>query len=223
MDAELKTRAQRAGEELADAPADEILRWAIDEFGTKLVVAASMAEAVLVDMLSRERSDIPVVFIDTGYHFAETLGTRDAVRHQYELPLISVGPQLTVAGQDAVYGPRLHERDPDACCRMRKVVPLDRALAPYSAWAAGSRRSETAGRKEIRVVDWDARRGMVKVHPLANWSDDDVARYVDQHNVIVNPLLSDGYDSIGCRPCTARGVGRDGRWAGLGKAECGIH
>ncbi len=223
MDAQLKARAEQAGAELADAPAEEILRWAIDEFGPKLVVAASMAEAVLVDMLSRERSDIPVVFIDTGYHFAETLGTRDAVRHQYDLPLISVGPQLTVAGQDAVYGPRLHERDPDACCRMRKIVPLDRALAPYAAWAAGSRRSETAGRKEIRVVDWDARRGMVKVHPLANWTDKDVARYVERHNVIVNPLLSDGYDSIGCGPCTQRGAGRDGRWTGLGKAECGIH
>jgi phosphoadenosine phosphosulfate reductase len=139
------------------------------------------------------------------------------------LPLISVHPQLTVAGQDAVHGPKLYERDPDLCCRMRKVVPLDRALAPYRAWAAGSRRAESAGRKELPVVGWDERRGKVKVHPLAAWTDEDVRRYVEENNVIVNPLLSEGYDSIGCRPCTKPGGGREGRWAGNAKTECGIH
>ena len=223
MDAVLKMRALRAGEDLDGAPAEEILGWAVDEFGTKLVVAASMAEAVLVDMLAKIRSDVPVVFVDTGFHFAETVGTRDAVAATYNLPLISVSPQLTVVGQNAVHGPRLYERDPDLCCRMRKVVPLDRALAPYRAWAAGSRRAESASRKNMRVVDWDARRGKVKVHPLANWTDDDVARYVEENNVIVNPLLSDGYDSVGCWPCTQRGNGRDGRWVGSTKTECGIH
>ncbi len=223
MDAALKARALRAGDELEGAPAEEILGWAVEQFGTKLAVAASMAEAVLVDILSRIRSDVPVVFIDTGYHFAETIGTRDAVAHRYDLPLISAGPQLTVAGQDAVYGPKLFERDPDQCCRMRKVVPLDRALAPYRAWAAGSRRAETAGRKNLPVVGWDERRGKVKVHPLAAWTDEDVNRYVQEHGVIVNPLLSDGYDSVGCWPCTERGQGRAGRWAGSTKTECGIH
>jgi phosphoadenosine phosphosulfate reductase len=223
MDAVLKTRALRAGEELDGASAEEILRWAVDEFGTKLVVAASMAEAVLVDMLAKIRSDVPVVFIDTGYHFAETVGTRDAVGATYNLPLISVSPQLTVVGQDAVHGPRLYERNPELCCRMRKIVPLDRALAPYRAWAAGSRRAESASRENLRVVDWDARRGKVKIHPLAAWTDDDVARYVEENNVIVNPLLSDGYDSVGCWPCTQRGSGRDGRWVGSTKTECGIH
>jgi phosphoadenosine phosphosulfate reductase len=223
MDTALKTRALRAGDKLADAPAEEILRWAVDEFGSRLVVAASMAEAVLVDMLSRIRSDIPVIFIDTGYHFAETVGTRDAVAARYSLPLISVRPQLTVAGQDAVHGPDLFRRDPDTCCRMRKVIPLDRVLAPYAAWAAGSRRAESAGRGQLRVVDWDTRRGKVKVNPLASWTDADVERYVEAHDVIVNPLLSDGYDSVGCAPCTHRGEGRSGRWAGSTKTECGIH
>jgi phosphoadenosine phosphosulfate reductase len=223
MDAALKARALRVGEELEGAPAEEIVRWAVEEFGTKLVVAASMAEAVLVDMLAKIRSDVPVVFIDTGYHFAETLGTRDAVEQTYQLPLISVRPQLTVAGQDAVHGPNLYERDPDLCCRMRKVVPLDRALAPYRAWAAGSRRAESESRRALRVVDWDERRGKVKIHPLAAWTDDDVARYVADNNVIVNPLLYDGYESVGCRPCTQRGAGRGGRWAGHAKTECGIH
>jgi phosphoadenosine phosphosulfate reductase len=223
MDAVLQARARRAGEELEDAPAEEVLRWAVEEFGSTFVVAASMAEAVLVDMIARIRSDVPVVFIDTGYHFAETVGTRDAVGATYDIPLISVRPQLTVAGQDAVYGPRLYERDPDLCCRMRKVVPLDRALAPYRAWAAGSRRAESASRSTLPVVGWDDRRGKVKVHPLANWSDEDVERYVAEHNVIVNPLLTDGYDSIGCEPCTLRGAGRGGRWSGSAKTECGIH
>ncbi len=223
MDAALKARALRAGDELEGAPAQEILGWAVEEFGTKLVVAASMAEAVLVDMLARIRSDVPVVFIDTGYHFAETIGTRDAVMHRYDLPLISAGAQLTVAGQNAVYGPKLFERDPDLCCRMRKVVPLDRALAPYRAWAAGSRRAESTGRASLPAVGWDERRGKVKIHPLAAWTDEDVNRYIQEHDVIVNPLLSDGYDSVGCWPCTKRGEGRAGRWAGTTKTECGIH
>ncbi|AEH11290.1 MULTISPECIES: phosphoadenylyl-sulfate reductase [Protofrankia] len=223
MDTALKARALHAGDELAGAPAEEILGWAVEWFGTGLAVAASMAEAVLVDMLSRIRSDVPVIFIDTGYHFAETIGTRDAVRHRYGLPLISAAPQLTVAGQDAVYGPRLFERDPDQCCRMRKVVPLDRALAPYQAWAAGSRRAESASRGNLPVVGWDERRGKVKIHPLAAWTDEDVERYVREHGIIVNPLLSDGYDSVGCWPCTQRGQGRAGRWVGSTKTECGIH
>jgi phosphoadenosine phosphosulfate reductase len=223
MDAALQSRALRAGDELEGAPAEDILRWAVDEFGTKLAVAASMAEAVLVDMLAKIRSNVPVVFIDTGYHFAETIGTRDAVAHAYRIPLISARPQLSVAGQDAVHGRDLYARDPDLCCRMRKVVPLDRALAPYRAWAAGSRRAEGEGRKRLRVVDWDARRGKVKIHPLAAWTDEDVAAYVAEHDVIVNPLLSDGYESVGCRPCTMRGSGREGRWAGHAKTECGIH
>jgi phosphoadenosine phosphosulfate reductase len=223
MDAALQARAERVGRELADAPAQEILRWAVEEFGTKLVVAASMAEAVLVDMLAKMRSDIPVVFIDTGYHFAETVGTRDAVAATYNLPLISVRPQLTVAGQDAVHGKDLYASDPDQCCRMRKVVPLDRALAPYKAWAAGSRRAESDGRKALPVVGWDEKRGKVKIHPLAAWTDEDVDRYVAENNVLVNPLLSDGYESVGCWPCTQRGAGRAGRWAGSTKTECGIH
>ncbi|KPM51208.1 phosphoadenosine phosphosulfate reductase [Frankia sp. R43] len=223
MDAALKARALRAGEELEGAPAEEILGWAVEEFGTGLAVAASMAEAVLADMLSRIRSDVPVIFVDTGYHFAETIGTRDAVAQTYSLPIISASPQLTVAGQDAVHGPRLYESDPDLCCRMRKVVPLDRALAPYRAWAAGSRRAESAGRRDLPVIGWDQRRGKVKVLPLAAWTDEDVSRYVQEHNVIVNPLLSDGYDSVGCRPCTRRGTGREGRWSGTSKTECGIH
>lgn len=223
MDAALKARAERVGRELADAPAEEILRWAVEEFGTKLVVAASMAEAVLVDMLAKIRSDVPVVFIDTGYHFAETIGTRDAVAATYNLPLISVRPQLTVAGQDAVHGKDLYASDPDLCCRMRKVVPLDRALAPYQAWAAGSRRAESSGRKALPVVGWDERRRKVKIHPLAAWTDEDVDRYVAENNVLVNPLLSDGYESVGCWPCTRRGSGRAGRWSGTTKTECGIH
>jgi phosphoadenosine phosphosulfate reductase len=122
-----------------------------------------------------------------------------------------------------VHGQDLYRGDPDLCCRMRKVVPLDRALAPYKAWAAGSRRAESDSRRELPVVGWDERRGKVKIHPLATWTDEDVDRYVAEHNVIVNPLLSDGYESVGCWPCTHRGAGRAGRWIGSTKTECGIH
>jgi phosphoadenosine phosphosulfate reductase len=128
-----------------------------------------------------------------------------------------------VAEQDAAYGKDLWSRDPDLCCRLRKVLPLRKALAPFVAWASGIRRDELETRREIGVVEWDAARQMVKVNPLAAWTEDDVDRYIADNNVIVNPLLSDGYGSVGCAPCTKRGEGRSGRWAGTGKLECGIH
>jgi phosphoadenosine phosphosulfate reductase len=133
----------------------------------------------------------------------------------------------TVAEQDAEYGPRLYERDPDLCCAMRKVQPLAGALQAYDAWATGLRRAETLNRVIAPVVGWDARKGKVKVSPLARWTDDDVEKYVAEHGVLVNPLVYDGYPSIGCATCTRRVAPgedpRSGRWAGSTKTECGIH
>ena len=128
-----------------------------------------------------------------------------------------------VAEQDATYGKDLWARDPDLCCRLRKVLPLRKALAPYMAWASGVMRAETEARKGIGLVEWDSTNGMVKVNPLAAWTQDDVDRYVHDNGLLSNPLLSDGYGSIGCAPCTRRGNGRSGRWTGTGKVECGIH
>jgi phosphoadenosine phosphosulfate reductase len=141
--------------------------------------------------------------------------------------LISILPKQTVAEQDAEYGAQLHDRDPERCCALRKVEPLERGLKPYTAWINGMRRVDAPTRTDIRVVDYDAKRGMVKISPLAGWTDEDVAEYVEAHGVLVNPLFQDGYTSIGCAPCTRRvQPGEDpraGRWTGFAKTECGLH
>jgi len=226
--ATLERTALRAGAELEGASPQDILSWALAEFHPKLCIASSMGDAVLIDMASKIVPDVPVVFLDTGYHFAETIGTRDAVATVYpQVQLLTITPVHTVSEQDAEHGARLHERNPDLCCAMRKVEPLARALSPYVAWASGIRRDEAETRAEIKVVDWDAKRSMVKVNPLAAWTHDDVERYIADNNVLVNPLMYDGYPSIGCAPCTRRvAEGEDpraGRWAGTGKTECGLH
>ena len=215
--------AEQVGRAFEGAPAEGILEWAFDRFGASIVLASSMADAVLIDMASRLRPGLRVLFLDTGYHFAETIGTAAAFADRYDITLVRATPELSVAQQDARYGERLYERDPDLCCALRKVRVLDDALAPYAAWISGIRRGETRARRRTRVVDWDGRRGKVKVNPIATWSDADVERYIVEHDVLVNPLLSVGYDSIGCAPCTVPGRRRDGRWLGTGKMECGIH
>jgi phosphoadenosine phosphosulfate reductase len=219
--------AAAAARELEGAPAQDVVRWAVEEFGDGLCVTSSMQDAVLLDLVARVRAGVAVVFLDTGYHFAETIGTRDAAELAYPVKLVSVTPRRTVVEQDAELGPRLFERDPDRCCALRKVEPLERGLAPYAAWVTGLRRAESATRAGIGVVEWDAKRSKVKVNPLAAWTDDDLAGYVESHGVLVNPLLQLGYPSIGCAPCTrAVAPGEDpraGRWAGLAKTECGLH
>ncbi|MBC3839335.1 phosphoadenylyl-sulfate reductase [Streptacidiphilus sp. 4-A2] len=224
---ELRVLADDADARLAQAGAAEIVSWAHRVFGSGLVVASSMADTHLVHLAQSVAPGIDVLFLDTGYHFAETRGTRDAVAQTYQVNLLSLTPRQTVAEQDAQYGPRLHDRDPDLCCALRKVEPLERGLRPYTAWINGMRREEHPGRADIRVVDYDAKRGMVKVSPLAAWSQDDVDSYIARHGVLVNPLLSEGYPSIGCEPCTRRPLPgadpRSGRWAGRAKTECGLH
>jgi phosphoadenosine phosphosulfate reductase len=186
-----------------------------------------MADAVLPHLAGQVRPGVDVVFVDTGYHFAETVGTRDAVAATLPVTVKTVTPRQTVAQQDASFGVRLYERNPDQCCALRKVTPLRQALKGYRAWASGLRRDEAVTRSEVRVVEWDARRGMVKLNPIAAWTQQDVDRYIAENGVLVNPLLSDGYGSIGCAPCTRRiAPGEDlraGRWAGTNKIECGLH
>ncbi|HEY9473248.1 MAG TPA: phosphoadenylyl-sulfate reductase [Mycobacteriales bacterium] len=223
----LAALARRAGEELEGAQPTEVLRFAAEEFGDRLCVTSSMADALLAHLASSVLPGIDVLFLDTGYHFAETLGTRDAVAGTLPVNVITVTPEQTVAEQDARYGPRLYERDPDLCCALRKVAPLARALEPYHAWASGIRRDESITRQNVRVVEWDARRGLVKVNPLACWTQADVDAYAAEHGVLINPLVQVGYRSVGCAPCTrpvADGEDqRSGRWAGTGKTECGLH
>jgi phosphoadenosine phosphosulfate reductase len=219
--------AERAGNELESASAIEILRWAVDQFGADWCVASSMADSVMAHLASRVLPGVDIVFLDTGYHFAETLGMREAVGATLPVSVRTVLPLQTVAEQDAEFGPRLHERNPARCCALRKIEPLNRALAPYRAWASGLRRADSASRASTRVVEWDAKHGLVKLNPIAAWTDDDVDAYITEHGLLVNPLLSDGYGSIGCAPCTRRLLPgehpRAGRWAGTAKTECGLH
>ncbi len=220
-------RAIAAGRDLEGASAGEIAAWAVSEFGTRLAVASSMQDAVLAHVVGQEMPGIDVLFLDTGYHFAETLATRDEVARRLPVTVVSVQPSRTVAEQDAEHGARLHDRDPDTCCFLRKVDPLARALDGYSAWASGTRRADSPARAMTPVVGWDRRHDVVKVNPLAEWTDADVAAYQDRHRLPRNPLVDAGYLSVGCAPCTravAPGEGpRAGRWAGTGKTECGIH
>jgi len=223
----LRALAEQAGRDLEGSHPADVLRWARDAFGTDLVLASSMGDEVLVDLAAKAAPGIDVVFLDTGYHFAETIGTRDYYADFTDVRLRTVLPLLTVAEQDAEHGPRLHDRDPNLCCALRKVEPLERALAPYTAWVTGMRREDAPTRTDIAVVGWDAKRSKVKLNPLAAWTRDDVDAYVAEHHVVLNPLRELGYTSIGCAPCTrAVAPGEDpraGRWAGTNKTECGLH
>jgi phosphoadenosine phosphosulfate reductase len=223
----LQALVETAAAELEGADAVEILRWAQRQFGDQWCITSSMADAILPHLGAQVVPDIDVVFIDTGYHFAETIGTRDAISAVLPVTVKTVLPLTTVAEQDATHGPRLYERDPDACCAMRKVEPLARALVPYRAWASGLRRADSAERQGIQVVEWDAKHAMVKLNPIAAWTDEQVDSYIADNGILINPLLTEGYGSIGCAPCTRRlGPGEDlraGRWSGTAKTECGLH
>lgn len=224
---DLEDVVESASAALEGAPTLEVIRWAVATFGDRICLTSSMSDAALIHLVSKVKPGIDVLFVDTGYHFAETIGTRDAVEAVYPVNVINVTPSRTVEEQEAALGPRLYGRNPDLCCHLRKVEPLGRALEGYMAWFSGIRRDETASRRDRRVVEWDRKRGMVKVNPILDWTQEDMDNYIEDNGVLVNPLHYDGYPSIGCEPCTrpvAPGEDpRSGRWAGMGKTECGIH
>ncbi|WP_055587463.1 phosphoadenylyl-sulfate reductase [Peterkaempfera griseoplana] len=224
---ELEALALAAGRDLEEAPAREVLRWAAETFGRSFCVTSSMEDAVVAHLASSALPGVDVVFLDTGYHFPETIGTRDAVAATMQVNVITLTPRQSVAEQDEQYGAKLHDRDPDLCCALRKVEPLQRGLMAYDAWATGLRRDESPTRANTPVVGWDPKRRKVKIAPIARWTQDDVDAYVAEHGVLLNPLLWDGYASVGCAPCTRRVAegedARAGRWAGTGKTECGLH
>jgi phosphoadenosine phosphosulfate reductase len=233
----LREIGARGAVELAGAGATELLDWTDETFGgvrgprsagtCNYVVASNMADAVLVDLAAKVRPGVPVLFLDTGYHFAETVGTRDAVQGLYDIHLINVTPEHTVDEQDELLGKNLFASDPHECCRLRKVLPLTNALRGYAAWVTGLRRAEAPTRANAPLISFDEQFGLVKVNPLAAWSDQDVDDYIHVHDVLVNPLVDEGYPSIGCAPCTAKPAAgadsRSGRWQGLAKTECGLH
>ena len=226
--AELRALAEQAAVDLADASADDVAAWAARTFPGSLAVACSMAgDTVLPHLVARHAPGVDVLFLETGYHFPETLGTRDALASVIDARIIDVLPERTVAEQDAEHGPRLHDRNPTLCCQLRKVDPINAELAGYEAWVTGIRREDNVLRSHAGLVEWDAVHAMVKVNPLAAWTFDDLLDYAGSHQVPINLLLSEGYPSIGCAPCTRRvEPGEDpraGRWAGLAKTECGLH
>ncbi|MEQ8717130.1 MAG: phosphoadenylyl-sulfate reductase [Acidimicrobiales bacterium] len=200
------------------ASATEIIEWAADRFAPHLSLAASMTDAVLIDLAVKVDPGVEVVFIDTGYHFPETLDTLERVRRGYGLNL----KIMTVPRHDE----QLWQADPVNCCSAVKVGQLDRALAGRQAWMSGLRRAESETRADAPIISRDLR-GLIKVNPLANWSDEMVDAYIAENDIVVNPLLRRGYLSIGCMPCT-RPVrngedARSGRWSGMAKTECGLH
>ena len=180
-----------------------------------------MQDAVLVSLAAKVRPGVDVLFLDTGYHFVETIGTRDAVEAVYDVNIVNVTAENTVARQDELFGKDLFAREPNECCR------LSTALRGYSAWVTGIRRVEAPTRANAPLISWDRTFNLVKINPIATWSDDEMQAYIDANDVLVNPLVFEGYPSIGCAPCTAKPAEgadpRSGRWAGLAKTECGLH
>ncbi len=207
-----------ASARLERAPASAVIRWAVDTFHPHLCLTASMTDAVLIDLAVKVEPAIEVVFIDTGYHFPETMETVEVVRRRYGLNLrvMTALPQAE----------ELWRVDPENCCSAIKSGQLDRALFGKQAWMSGVRRAEAPTRAATPIVHRDIR-GLIKINPLATWSDLDVAGYVKDHGVPVNPLVDQGYPSIGCWPCTKAvepgADPRSGRWAGQDKTECGMH
>jgi phosphoadenosine phosphosulfate reductase len=209
--------------------AEDVLRWALERFGERMVLTCSWQRqsSVLVDLLHRIGGAVRIVELDTGLLFPETYATRDRLIERYGLEIERISPARTVAEQAEDEGPELWAREPDRCCALRKVAPLDRALEGAEAWVTGIRRAQSPSRAHARKLALDARRGVLKVQPLVDWSDEDVVGYLLAHDVPYNPLHDAGYPSIGCTPCTrpveAGADPRSGRWAGTGKTECGIH
>ena len=226
-EADLRRLAEHGAAELDGADAATLLAWTDEHFGGNYVVASNMQDAVLVDLASRIRPGVDVLFLDTGYHFAETIGTRDAVEAVYDIRVVNVTAEHTVAEQDELLGKDLFARDPNECCQLRKVAPLRKALQGYSAWVTGIRRVESPTRANAPLVSFDEAFGLVKINPLAAWTNEDMQTYIDANSVLVNPLVEEGYPSIGCAPCTAKPAEgadpRSGRWLGSAKTECGLH
>lgn len=207
-----------AAAELEHAPAGRAIAWAVSRFGRAVSLACSFQDCVVVDIAVQVDPAIEVLFLDTGFHFPETLEFVERVRARYDLNLRVVRP-----GADAEPWPCGTAR----CCELRKVVPLAAALAGRRAWITGLKRVDAPTRADAPVVAWDAARGLVKVNPMASWTDADIANYVADHGLPVHPLVPRGYLSIGCAP-TTRPVApgedpRAGRWPGTGKVECGLH
>ena len=219
---------EQLADEFETRSAQDLLAWAVDRFEGRIMLTCSwqMQSSVLIDMLHQLGANIRVVELDTGLLFPETYETRERLVAKYDLELERIDPRESVEEQALSEGPELWRRDPDRCCALRKVEPLERALVGMDAWITGIRRAQSVTRRDAKVLELDPR-GVVKVQPLAGWTDEDVKGYLFAHDVPYNPLHDLGFPSIGCTPCTrAIRPGEDsraGRWADAEKTECGLH
>jgi phosphoadenosine phosphosulfate reductase len=229
VDAWTATDIAREAERLEGRSPAEILAWGAGQFGSGIVFATGFGAegCVLVDLIARHRLPIRIIALDTGVLFPETYALWRELEAKYGVAIQLVRPAVTLEQQADRYGARLWETDPDQCCALRKVAPLQDALRGKDAWITSIRRDQTLARATSRVVERDPTFGLVKVNPLVAWSAQDVEAYVREHGVPTNPLHEQGYPSIGCVPCTspvAPGEDlRSGRWRGRVKTECGLH
>ena len=209
-------------------PAD-LIKWGFETFGNTMTVVTSFQPTgiVTLHMLQEIAPDVPVITIDTGLLFPETQKLIDTYETRFNLNLIRVLPQQSVAEQSIVHGEQLWQSDPDKCCELRKTQPLQHALTPYRAWVAGIRRDQSIQRANIQPIQWDTKHDMVKLCPFAHWTDDMIWAYIHTHDLPTNDLHDQGYPSIGCIPCTQAATcyatPRSGRWVGHPKTECGLH
>ncbi len=224
--AELETANNR----LAATSAEDILRWVDETFGPSVSMACSfggLSGMVLVDMAVRLSVRCEIFYLDTDVLFPQTYALVELVKQRYNIEPVAYKSKLTLSQQAESHGDELWQRDPDMCCALRKVEPNVRALAGKLAWITGIRREQTTNRESIKIVDWDEKFGLVKINPLADWTETQLREYISEHNVPYNRLLDQGFPSIGCMPCTrAVAPGEDpraGRWSGLEKTECGLH
>lgn len=211
------------------AGAEALLRWAAEEWGERVALTCSFGGAagmVLLDMLTNVAPQTPVLFLDTGLLFPETYALVERVRARYGIVPHPVAPAHSIDEQARTEGPNLWERDPDRCCGLRKVRPLAESLAPFDAWIAGLRRDGASTRRNTEMVEWSAKYNLVKLNPLAFWTEREVWGYIHKHDVPYNNLLDQGFRSLGCHTCTRLPTGADprsGRWQGFNKTECGLH
>ena len=215
---------KRVTPDLESLDASGVLAYVVDRFHPRLTVACSFQKeaSVVLDLMLKIAPDARVFTLDTHVLFPETYETWKRVEDRYGIEVdVHQGPSL--GRQAATHGDRLWERDPDECCRLRKVDPLTEALADVEAWVSGVRREQSPGRARTRKLAWDAKHERWKANPLADWTEDDVWGYIHRHDLPYNPLHERGYGSIGCTHCTKPGAGREGRWADTVKTECGLH
>jgi phosphoadenosine phosphosulfate reductase len=206
----------------------EILQWAAENFWPNIAASSSFQTQglPLLHMLHQVAPEMPIIFIDTGYHFPQTLAFRDRMVHEWGLNLQIARATLTKTQLQQQYGSEPYRLNPDMCCYVNKVLPMKEAMRGLTAWISGIRRDQSLSRSKTRVLEVTAD-GVLRIHPMANWSEREVWQYIHEHNLPEHPLLAEGFMSIGCAPCT-RPVfdgedSRSGRWAGQAKTECGLH